>query len=328
MNRNRREVLKGIFASTSALAMPSIVKAQANRLVTLVVPYPPGGTSDIIGRLLAEQLGPMVGRQVIVDNRPGAGTAIGASYVARASGDGNTLLLGNVSTLSVNQWLYKKLPYDPVHDFAPIGLVAAVPLVVVVPSSMDVSKLADLVAAARANKERLNYGSAGSGSPHHLAAEMFKAAAGVDLVHVPYKGTAPAIADLLSGNVQVVFSDIAPALPHVRSGKLRALAVTSAGRQPTLAETPTVAESGIPGISSFDAVAWQCLVGPASMSREVVDSYAAALAQVMSKPSVRDNLLSKGVEPRSSNPAQLAKYIRDEAKHWGEVVKVSGVTLD
>jgi tripartite-type tricarboxylate transporter receptor subunit TctC len=254
---NRRHALNrltGLLAAAAA-ASPASLLAQSDKPITIVVPYAPAGTTDLLGRMLAQQMAPLLGRQLIVDNKPGAGSGIGAGYVARSAPDGQTLLVATSTTLAINPWLYKKLSYDPARDFAPIGMIGAVPLLVVVHPSLPVKNIAELIALSKARPEGLSYGSAGNGSPQHLGVEMFKAQTGASLTHVPYKGSAPAVTDLLGGQIQVMFSDIPPALQHVRSGRLRALAVTSLKRQPALSEVPTVAESGAAGTRGFEAVA-------------------------------------------------------------------------
>jgi tripartite-type tricarboxylate transporter receptor subunit TctC len=326
----RRHVLTRVAGGLAAAALPLGLWAQSDKPVTIVVPYAPAGTTDMLGRLLARELEPLIGRQMIVDNKPGAGSSIGAAYVARSAPDGNTLLVATSTTLAINPWLYKKLAYDPAKDFAPIGMIGAVPLLVVVNASSPVKTIAELVALSKSKPGGLTYGSAGNGSPHHLGMEMFKAATGAHLTHVPYKGSSPAITDLLGGQIQAMFSDIPPALPHVRSGRLRAIAVTSAKRQSALPEVPTVAESGAAGTQGFEAVAWQSLVAPAGTPREIVDRYADALAKVMAQPALRSKLEQDGFEPvaRSMSPDQLSAYIRSETERWGKVIKASGASID
>jgi tripartite-type tricarboxylate transporter receptor subunit TctC len=327
---NRRHALNRItgLLTAAAAASPAALWAQADKPITIVVPYAPAGTTDMLGRLLAQQLTPLLERQVIVDNKPGAGSGIGASYVARSAPDGNTLLVATSTTLAINPWLYKKLSYDPATDFAPIGLIGAVPLLVVVHPSLPVKNIAELVALSKAKPEGLSYGSAGNGSPQHLGVEMFKAQTGAKLTHVPYKGSAPAVTDLLGGQIQVMFSDIPPALQHVRSGRLRALAVSSLKRQPALSDVPTVAESGAEGTRGFEAVAWQSLVAPAGTPKNVIDRYSQALAKVMAQAELRARLEQDGFEPGSSTSAQLAAYIKTETERWGKVIRASGATVD
>ena len=327
---NRRHALRqlGALSAVACAAGPLAALAQNDKPITIVVPYAPGGTTDMLGRLIAQQLGTALGRTVIVDNKPGAGTAIGASQVARSAPDGSTLLVATSTTLAINPWLYKKLSYDPAKDFAPVGLIGAVLLMVVVHPSVPARTLAELVALAKSKPEGLSYGSAGNGSPQHLGAEMFKFATGTAMTHVPYKGSALALTDLLGGQLQLMFTDIAPALQHVRSGKLRALAVTSKKRQPTFPDVPTVAESRMPGTADFEAVAWQSIVAPAGTPPPVVERLSQEIAKVIAQPALRQKLENDGFEPGSSTPAQLAAYIRSESERWGQVIRASGATVD
>jgi len=325
---NRRQTFHRLAGVAAALAAPTTLLAQADKPITIVVPYAPAGTTDMLGRMLAQQMGPLLGRQIIVDNKPGAGSGIGASHVARSAPDGNTLLVATSTTLAINPWLYKKLSYDPAKDFAPIGLIGAVPLLVVVNASSPIKSIAELVAASKARPDGLAYGSAGNGSPQHLGVEMFKSQTGARLSHVPYRGSAPAVTDLLGGQIQVMFSDIPPALQHVRSGQLRALGVTSLKRQSALPEVPTVAESGVEGTRQFEAVAWQSLVAPAGTPKELMGRYSEALAKVMAQPDLRERLAKDGFEPGTSTADQLAVYIQSETERWGKVIKASGASLD
>jgi tripartite-type tricarboxylate transporter receptor subunit TctC len=326
---NRRQVLTRIAAACAATA-PAALLAQGDKPVTIVVPYAPGGTTDMLGRTLAREMGPLLGRTVIVDNKPGAGSGIGASFVAHAPADGSTLLVATSTTLAINPSLYKKLAYDPAKDFAPIGLIGAVPLLVVVHPTLPVKSIAELIAYSKSKPGGLSYGSAGNGSPQHLSAEMFKAATGARLTHVPYKGSGPAVTDLLGGQIDVMFSDIPPAVQHVKAGKLRALAVTSAKRQTALPEIPTVAESGAPGTRGCEAVAWQSLVAPAGTPKDVVQKFADALNKVIAQPDLRTKLEAEGFEPAApgGTPERFAAYIRSETERWGQVIRSAGATVD
>ena len=327
---NRRSALARLAAGAATAAAPAVLLAQGERPITIVVPYAPAGTTDMLGRMLAQQMGPLLGRTIVVDNKPGAGSGIGAAFVARAPADGHTLLVATSTTLAINPWLYKKLSYEPLKDFAPIGLIGAVPLLVVVNPALPVRTIGELVALAKTRPNGLSYGSAGNGSPQHLGVEMFKAATGAQLTHVPYKGSGPAVTDLLAGQIDLMFSDIPPALPHAKAGKLRALAVTSAKRQPALPDVPPVAETGAPGTRNFEAVAWQSLVAPAGTPRELVQRYADAMAKVMAQPGLRARLESEGFEPADAgmSPDRLAAYIRSESDRWGQVIRSAGAAID
>jgi len=328
MTLNRRQCLAHLAGSAALVAMSSPLRAQTDTPITIVVPYAPGGTTDMLGRLLAREMAPLLGRRIIVENKPGAGSALGASFVARAAADGNTLLVATSSTLAINPWLYKKLAYDPLKDFAPIGMIGAVPLCVVVNAAQPIHTVAELIAASKAKSGGLNYGSAGAGSPQHLVVELFKVATGAQLTHVPYKGSGLAVTDLLGGQIDLMFSDIPPALPHIRSGRLRALAVTSAQRQPTLADIPTVAESGAAGTASFKGTAWQSLVAPAATPADLLARYADALNKVMGQAELRARLSGEGFEPETMTSRQLASYMRSEFDRWGKVITASGATVD
>jgi tripartite-type tricarboxylate transporter receptor subunit TctC len=325
---NRRQLLTRITGAATVATIPLPLLAQSANAVTIVVPYAPGGTTDILGRILAKELASLLGRTFIVENKPGAGSSVGASFVARAPADGNTLLVATSSTLAINPWLYKKLNYDPLKDFTPIGMIGAVPLLVVVNATTPAKSIGEFIALSKAKPGGLSYGSAGNGSPQHLIAELFKSATGASLTHVPYKGSGPAVTDLLGGQIEVMFSDIPPALQHVRSGRLRALAVTSARRQPALLEVPTIAESGVPGTKEFQAVAWQSLVAPAGTPAEIVLKYAEALSKVLNMRELRARLAADGIEPSTMLPTQLAAYMRSETERWGKVIKASGAAID
>jgi len=317
--------IMGAFAMTAMCATAAM--AQNDRPITLIVPYAAGGASDILARIVAKNMSLELGRTIIVDNRPGGGTIIGAQLASRAAADGTTLLMATSTTLAINQTLYKSLPYKPT-DFAPVGLVAAVPLVVVVNPSVNVKSLGELVALAKATPGNMTFGSAGNGSPQHLSAEMFKAATKISLTHVPYKGTSAALNDVLGGQVPMMFADLAPVLPQIRAGKLRALAVTSATRLPNLPDVPTVRESAIPGTADFEAVAWQSIVAPPKTPADIVKTYSAALVKVLNDPAVQKQFAEQGATVRTSTPEQLAAYIRTEGPRWAKVVKASGATID
>jgi tripartite-type tricarboxylate transporter receptor subunit TctC len=302
---NRRNAILRLAGAMAAATAATHARAQGDKPLTLVVPYAPGGTTDLLGRILAREMAPLP-----------------------APADGRTLLVATSTTLAINPWLYKRLGYDPVKDFAPIGMIGSVPLVAVVNASVPIRSVAELVALSKSQAGKLSYGSAGNGSPQHLAVEMFKAATGADLTHVPYRGSALAMTDLLGGQIQLMFSDIPPALAHVRTGRLRALGVTSAKRQSAMPEVATLAESGAAGTGDFQAVAWQSLVAPAGTPPELVAKYAAALDKVMKQPEIQSRLAAEGVEAATMPPQQLAAYIRSETARWGAVVKASGATMD
>ncbi len=325
---HRRRFLQQSLAA-AALGLPVAHSlAQTGKPLTIVVPFAPAGTTDRLGRMVAQQLGPLLNRTVIVENKPGAGTGVGASYVARAAADGDTLLLATSTTLAVNPALYKKLSYNPARDFAPVALIAAVPLVVVISPRLPVSNLAELVALARSKPGGLSYGSAGSGTPQHLGTEIFQSVTGIKATHVPYKGSAPALMDLLGGQLDFMFCDIQPALPHIKSGKIKALAVSSAHTQAALPGIPTIASSGISGTKDFDVAAWQSLVAPAGTPKEIINNYSQLVARIMQDPKLRSELELEGIEPRFMASNTFGPFIENEAKRWGAAVRSSGAVAD
>jgi tripartite-type tricarboxylate transporter receptor subunit TctC len=297
--------------------------AYPSRPVRVIVPFPPGSGADITTRLVTPKLGEALGQQFIVDNRAGAAGNIGAEVAARSPADGYTLLTAPAST-AISQTLYKKLPYDLVKDFEPVALMAGVPFMLVVHPSLPAKNVKDLVALARAKPGQLTYGSTGNGSSPHLTTEMLKLQTGIDIVHVPYKGTPPAVTDLLSGNITFMFANSLSVLPHVQTNRLRALAVTSVKRSPGTPNLPTVAES-YPG---FESGTWFSLLAPAGTPRDVITRLNGAVAKVVQMPDVREKIVAQGGEPMSGTPQQVAAYIRAEVAKWGKVVHASGAKVE
>ena len=314
--------------STLALAAAAWPAWAQARTLRLVVPYPAGGPLDIVARALAERVKDTLGT-VIVENRPGAGGNLGADLVAKAAPDGNTLVMGAVATHAINPWLYRKIPYDPVRDFTPITLVAQVPNVLVMNAEtatrLNIRTLADLVAYAKKNPGKLNYGSGGNGSAGHLAGEMFKSQAGLFIVHIPYAGGPPAQLALVSGQVDFNFDNLAAASANIRSGRLRALAVTTARRSSVMPEVPTVAESGLPG---FDIGTWFGLFGPARLSAEVTQQLNKAFVDALGSPELKTRMATLMAEPSPTTPAQFAAFVRAELSKYEAVVKASGASVD
>jgi len=296
-----------------------------SRAIRLIVPLAAGGGADIVARIVAERLAQRLGQPVVVENRAGGGTVIGATLVAKAAPDGYTLLLATATTHAINSSLVTNLPYDPVRDFEPIGLVAILPLILVVNPSVPVNSLPELIAYARKNPGKLNFGSAGNGSSFHLAGEMLNMVANIHCVHVPYKGAAPALADLLGGQVQFIFTTIPPALPHVQAGTLKALAVANAKRSTLLPDLPTTAEAGAPGV---EASAWNGFVAPAKTRREIIDRLSAELGVIMAMPDMADKLRTAGVEPLYDKPDEFAAFMVEETERYGKVVRVSHAHID
>jgi tripartite-type tricarboxylate transporter receptor subunit TctC len=321
----RREAIVGCGVAMLT-ALPAVAEvAYPSRTIKMIVPYPAGGTTDFLGRLVAEQLKTGLGATVIVENKPGAATTLGAEQVARAEPDGHTLLMATSTTLAINRALYKKLPYDPVKDFTPIALVAGVPFALIVNPQLPAKTLSEFIAYAKSTPG-LAYGSAGNGSPQHLGAEMLKAAAGIDIRHVPYRGSVPAMLDVIAGHIPFMVVDLQPALQQIREGKVRVLGVTTLKPVAAAPEIPTLAEAGLPG---FELVAWQGVVAPAGMPRAIVDQLAAQIAKLIADPATREKLTTIALEPLPpSTPDSFAGYIKTEVDRWAPIVKNSGAELE
>ncbi len=325
-----------IVAAIAAVALTvpmtaGIAQAQEfpNKAVRIVVPYPPGGTTDMVTRLIGDQLSKVWGQPVIVDNRPGAGGIVGTSLAAKAPSDGYTLLMGSVGEFAINPTLYRKLAYD-VADFAPVSLVARVPNVLVMsPSFAERSKVMsvpDFVAYVKANPKKVNMASAGNGTSTHLAGELFQRMTHTEMSHVPYKGSSPAISDMMAGNVDVMFDNLPASLEFIRAGKLRPLAVTSAQRSPALQDVPTVAAAGpVPG---FDATPWFGLFAPKGVPPAVAEKIARDLALALNDARILGRMRAIGAEPAVNTPSQFAELVKRDREKWGEVVKQSGATID
>jgi tripartite-type tricarboxylate transporter receptor subunit TctC len=330
MNRphpSRRHIVLAALVAVAASAAPVTATAQAypTKPITIVVPFAAGGTTDILARVIGQALHKELGQSVIVDNRAGAGGNIGGALAAKAQPDGHTLFMGTVGTHAINQSLYKKMPFDPIKDFAPLTRVAMVPNLLVANPAKPYKSVKELVAYAKANPGRVNFGSSGSGSSIHLSGELFNALAKVDMVHVPYKGSAPAVSDLLGGQIDIMFDNMPSAIQHVRAGKLRALAVTTAKRSPELPDVPTIAEAGVPG---YEATSWFGMFAPAATPAPVVAKLHAALVKVLADPEVKKKLAEQGAEPYSEKPEQFGEFIRKETAKWSKVVKDSGASAD
>jgi tripartite-type tricarboxylate transporter receptor subunit TctC len=323
----RREAMAGGAWGLALLASPATAQAAyPSRTIKMIVPYPAGGTTDFLGRLVAEQLKSGLGATVIVENKPGAGTTLGAEQVARSEPDGYTLLMATSTTLAINKTLYKKLPYDPVKDFTPIALLAGVPFALIINPMLPAKTLAEFIAYAKSKPGELAYGSAGNGSPQHLGAEMLRTAAGLDIRHVPYRGSVPAMLDVIAGHIPFMIVDLQPALQQIREGKVRVLGVTTPKRVAAAPDIPTLAEAGLPG---FELVAWQGVVAPAGVPRGIVDQLAAQIARLVSDPATRDKLTALALEPLTgSTPDSFAAYIKTEVDRWAVVVRNSGAEVE
>jgi len=317
----------GALLAFSALAAAPMAGAQAYpaKTIRIVVPFPPGGATDILARAVAQKLTDAWGQAVVVDNRPGAGGNIGSEIVAKAAPDGYTLEMGTVGTHAINASLYAKMPYDHVKDFAPVILVAGVPNVLVVNPSLPVSSVQELIAYAKANPGKLNFASSGNGTSIHLAGELFKVMAGVQMTHIPYKGSAPALQDLIGGQVQLMFDNLPPSLPQIKAGKLRALGVTSATRSPALPDTPTIAESGLPG---FEASSWFGVLAPAGTPPAIIARLNAEIGAWLASAEAKEKMLALGANIGGGSPEDFARHIAAETAKWQKVVKASGAKVD
>lgn len=314
--------LPGALGSAQADAWPA-------KPIKLVVPYPPGGAADAVARLYADKLSERLKQPVVVDNKPGAGTAIAAEFVAKAPADGYTLVMGAVATHAINPWLFANLPYDPVKDFAPVTIVASVPNVLVMnvefAAKNKIEKLSDLIEYAKKNPGKLNYGSGGNGSAGHLSGELLKARAGINVEHIPYQGAAPAQLALLSGQSDFMFDNLAASAPLIKDGKVKALAVTTAKRSSLLADVPTVEESGIKG---FDLGTWFGVFTTGGTPAPVVAKLNKAYAEAMQQPDVKQRLLTMGSEAPPMTPEAFAEFVKNEKAKYQEIVKISGASLN
>jgi tripartite-type tricarboxylate transporter receptor subunit TctC len=311
----------GLLGTAPALAQGNY----PSRPIRLIVPFPAGGGTDLIAREVANKVATSNGWSIIIDNKPGSGGNLGVDAAAKAAPDGYTLVLGQTSNLAINPTLYPKLPYDPQKDLAPVALVASAPLVLVVAADSPYKTLADVVAAAKARPEALNYASSGSGTVAHLATELFQKTAGVRFTHVPYKGAAQGSTDLIGGQLQMYMSSIPTLIGYVKNGKMRAIAVTSAKRTADLPAVPTVAESGYPG---FEAITWFGVAGPKGLPADVVSRLNAAFNKALQDAEVQKKLASQGTEALGGTPERFATLIRDDIVRWGKVVKESGAKVD
>ncbi|HEV7878510.1 tripartite tricarboxylate transporter substrate binding protein [Bradyrhizobium sp.] len=314
-------------AATAALAMcgplaPAQAQTYPSRAITLVIPFAPGGSTSIVGRGIADKMSELLGEKVVVDNRPGAGGTVGTKAVARSDPDGYTLVLGYTGTLAIGPSLYKNAGYDPRKDFAPIGLIGNAPNSLVVHPSFPAKTIAELIAYAKANPGKVNFGSAGAGTVSHITGEYFAASAGIKLVHIPYKGTGPALTDLLGGHIPMAFAPIPASHPNVTAGKLRALAVTSTTRSSLLPDVPTIAESVLPG---FDASLYYGLAAPAGTPRPIIDKLNTALRDALASGEVKRQLTQDGTEITPGTPEDYAAFIDKDEKKWSQLVKASGV---
>ena len=326
---NRRTALQltlAIAVTAAATAfVPALAQGFPSRPVTLVVPFPPGGGTDTGGRILAEQLSRRWGQPVVIDNKGGAAGQIGAELVAKAKPDGYTLLLGNIGTQAINPSLYPRMAYDPDKAFAPISLLAELPLAMMVNPAVPANNVAEFIALARSRPGQLSYSSAGAGGAPHLAAEMFKDRTGTFVLHVPYRGGGPALTDLIAGHVQLSFVTVLEASGYIKAGKLRALAVTGDKRVPALADVPTLDESALPG---FNAISWLGLLAPAGTPKDIVERIAAEVRAVMAEEAVKTRFVALGGVPRTTSPQEFGKLIADDRARYAQIIRSRKITVE
>jgi tripartite-type tricarboxylate transporter receptor subunit TctC len=310
--------------ATPAIVTPALAQKFPDRPITIVVPYGPGGTNDIVAREVAQKMQEQFGQPVVVENKPGANGALGTGFVARAKPDGYTIAIAPSSVLAINQWLYKDLPYDVEKDFQPLSLAGTTPNILLVHPSVPANTLAEFIALAKAKPGSIAYASMGAGSTGHLNGELFKALTGADIKHVPYKGSGPALNDLLGGQVQAMFDNLPTGIVHVKAGKLKGLGVTSLKPNPMAPEIPPVANT----VKGFDATAWFGFIAPKATPRPVVDQLSAAIIKALNAPDVRERLEKGGLTVVASKPEEFAAFIRAEKVKWGEVVKKANVKIE
>ena len=315
-------VLAGLLGLSAG---PAQAQDYPTKPVRFVVPFAPGGTTDVLARLLGEKLSASLGQQFVIDNQAGAGGNIGTAQVAKAEPDGYTILMGPVGTHAINQSIYPRLPFDPIKDFAPVTLVATVPNVLVVNPEVPANSVAELIALAKEKPGELNFASSGNGSSIHLSGELFKAMTGVDIVHVPYKGSGPAVVDLLGGQVQMMFDNLPSSAPQIKAGKLRPLGVTSKERSPTLPDVPTIAEAGVPG---YEALSWFGVLVPAGTPDAIVAKLQNEIAKALADPAMRERFAELGAVPVGGSPAEFAELITAETAKWAKVVQDAGIKLE
>ena len=328
----RRTLIHTALASLAAglPALPALAQPSwpTGKPITYLVPFPAGGTTDLLARLIAQKLGPALGTSVIIDNKGGAGGSIGSEVAARAAPDGFTLLGGTISSHAINVSLYPKIGYDPQKSFAPVTLIGTNPVVLVVNQASPYKTLKELLDASRAKPGGLSSASAGTGTSQHLALELMAFKSGVKFTHVPYKGSGPAIQDVIGGQVDMMFDTTVVAGPHIQSGKLRALAVTSAKRLSSMPNVPTVAESGIPGLSYFEVVSWQAIFVPAGTPTPIVDRLHNEIRKILAEPEMQEKLKGFGMEPADMTTAQIAAFQKSEVEKWAQVIKAANIKAE
>lgn len=326
MRHQRRTVLGALCAVAAAATFPPLVRADnfPSKPIRIIVPLPPGGSNDVLARILGQKMSETFGQPVIVENKPGAAGNIATDFLVKSEPDGYTIAIAPNQTVSVNPVLYPKLPFDVLKDVQGISMLGRVPMVLLVSPKIKAASISDLIALAKASTEALSYASAGSGSPQHMAAEVFKSLTGVNLMHIPYKGTAPAMVDVLAGNVDMIFCPLNSALPHIRSGKLRALGATSKTRIPLLPEVPTIGET----VAGFESDIWIGMVAPAKTPPEVINKLNAELRRALALPDVREKLAEQGILAESSTAAEFNSLIASDQKRWAAVIQNAHIKPD
>ncbi|MFA4913993.1 MAG: tripartite tricarboxylate transporter substrate binding protein [Burkholderiaceae bacterium] len=315
----------GLFTLTGAHAVAAeSAQNYPSKPITIIVPFSAGGTTDILARGIGQKLGERWKVSVVIENKPGAGGNIGSAQVARSAPDGYMLVMGTIGTHAINPGLYKEMPYDAIKDFAPITRAAMVPNALVVPREAPYNTIKELIAFGKANPGKLTFGSSGHGSTLHMSGETFKVMTGVDMVHVPYKGSSPAVADLLGGQISMIFDNLPSALPHIKSGRLKVLALTSAQRSDQLPDVPTLAEAGVPG---YDVVSWFGLWAPAGTPADIVNKINQAVVAIIESPDMQKQIREQGAMPHPESPAEFAAFIQTEGKKWADVVRSANLTI-
>jgi tripartite-type tricarboxylate transporter receptor subunit TctC len=328
----RRTLMQTAIAALAAPLAALPVRAQVGwptaKAITYLVPFPAGGTTDTLGRLISQQLGTTLGTSVVIDNKGGAGGSVGSEIAARAAPDGYTLLGGTISSHAINVSLYPKIGYDPIKSFSPVTLIGTNPVVLVVNANSPYKSLKDVLAASRTRNGGLSSASAGTGTSQHLALELLAYKSGVKFTHVPYKGSGPAIQDVIGGQVEMMFDTTVVAAPHIQSGKLRAIAVTSAQRLGSLPDVPTVAESGVAGLQDFEVVSWQAIFVPAGTPAPIIDRLHAEIRRILAQPEMQAKLKGFGMEPADLSTPQIAAFQKAEVEKWAQVIKVAGIKAE
>ena len=315
----------GLLVGTLAWLPNAGAQEYPTKPIRLVITYPPGGNTDLVGRALALKLGEFMGQQVVVDNRGGAGGVLGSMITAQSAPDGYTIMLGTSAGMVINPLLSRKLSYDPVKDFAPVSMVVIVPQLLVINPQLPVKNVRELIAFAKAKPGYLNAGSSGVGTPNHFGTELLKWLAGVDIVHVPYKGGAPALTDLLGGQIQMAFSSVPAVLPHVKAGRLVALGVGSAKRSPALPNIPTIAEAGVPG---YEYTTWYGIFAPAKTPRTLIARLNAEIVKAMETPDIKDRFTALGGDPDPGTPEELRAYMANESAKWAKIIKAANIRIE